>query len=76
MDDVIPTWVYPLLKRYGNAVMPDSVISYYGEWYTSQLLSDIMGKQIEVRRHKLYDFDDFGTRHYMYCYIAWVVKNG
>lgn len=75
MDDVIPTWVYPLLKRYGNAVLPDSVISYYGSWYTAELLTDIMGVPVEVKAHKLYDTDEYGRRKTKICYIAWVIRS-
>lgn len=74
MDDVIPKWVYAVLKKYGNCVLPESVIEYYGVWYTEQLLSDIMGYPVEVRIHEINATDEYKTK-FERVPIAWKKKS-
>lgn len=75
MRDVIPTWVYDVLKEYHNVAIPDEVVDHYGVDYLSDLLSDIMGEKVEVREQTIYYDFDIGqsvTKRKGVVYTAWM----
>lgn len=75
MTDVIPTWVYDVLSEYHNCSLPNIMVETYGVDYLTDLLSDIMGKPIEITSSDYmyeYDIGQKVTRRKKKVYTAWM----